>query len=256
MYRKYLFFDLDGTLTDSMPGITRSVRYALERLGIEVPDLQSLVRFVGPPLKESFMTFYGMTAAEAERAIALTREYFVPKGMFENELYTGVPELLDATRHAGCVNVMATSKPEPFARQIAAHFGIDTRFELISGSSLDGSRTTKAEVIGHALRTLGITPEEAVMIGDRRHDIEGGRRNGPHGDRCPLGLRPRGRAGSSPAGRHRRRYRRPAPPAARRTSLLTRAARPNGPRPTGGRSGGSARNARREVLFRTRACNP
>lgn len=73
----------------------------------------------------------------------------------------------------GCVNVMATSKPEPFARQIAAHFGIDTRFELISGSSLDGSRTTKAEVIGHALRTLGITPEEAVMIGDRRHDIEG-----------------------------------------------------------------------------------
>lgn len=174
MYRKYLFFDLDGTLTDSMPGITRSVRYALERLGIEVPDLQSLVRFVGPPLKESFMTFYGMTAAEAERAIALTREYFVPKGMFENELYAGVPELLDATRRAGCVNVMATSKPEPFARQIAAHFGIDTRFELISGSSLDGSRTTKAEVIGHALRTLGITPEEAVMIGDRRHDIEGG----------------------------------------------------------------------------------
>ena len=154
MYRKYLFFDLDGTLTDSMPGITRSVRYALERLGIEVPDLQSLVRFVGPPLKESFMTFYGMTAAEAERAIALTREYFVPKGMFENELYAGVPELLDATRRAGCVNVMATSKPEPFARQIAAHFGIDTRFELISGSSLDGSRTTKAEVIGHALRTL------------------------------------------------------------------------------------------------------
>lgn len=173
MYRKYPFFDLDGTLTDSMPGITRSVRYALERLGIEVPDLQSLVRFVGPPLKESFMTFYGMTAAEAERAIALTREYFVPKGMFENELYAGVPELLDATRRAGCVNVMATSKPEPFARQIAAHFGIDTRFELISGSSLDGSRTTKAEVIGHALRTLGITPEEAVMIGDRRHDIEG-----------------------------------------------------------------------------------
>ena len=79
MYRKYLFFDLDGTLTDSMPGITRSVRYALERLGIEVPDLQSLVRFVGPPLKESFMTFYGMTAAEAERAIALTREYCVPR---------------------------------------------------------------------------------------------------------------------------------------------------------------------------------
>lgn len=173
MYRKYLFFDLDGTLTDSMPGITRSVRYALERLGIEVPDLQSLVRFVGPPLKESFMTFYGMTTTEAERAIALTREYFVPKGMFENELYAGVPELLDATRRAGCVNVMATSKPEPFARQIAAHFGIDTRFELISGSTLDGSRTTKAEVIGHALRTLGITPGEAVMIGDRHHDIEG-----------------------------------------------------------------------------------
>lgn len=211
MYRKYLFFDLDGTLTDSMPGITRSVRYALERLGIEVPDLQSLVRFVGPPLKESFMTFYGMTAAEAERAIALTREYFVPKGMFENELYAGVPELLDATRRAGCVNVMATSKPEPFARQIAAHFGIDTRFELISGSSLDGSRTTKAEVIGHALRTLGITPEEAVMIGDRRHDIEGAAATGPvrqgagaadphamHAGKCFSGPEPAIRKGYNP----------------------------------------------------------
>lgn len=211
MYRKYLFFDLDGTLTDSMPGITRSVRYALERLGIEVPDLQSLVRFVGPPLKESFMTFYGMTAAEAERAIALTREYFVPKGMFENELYAGVPELLDATRRTGCVNVMATSKPEPFARQIAAHFGIDTRFELISGSSLDGSRTTKAEVIGHALRTLGITPEEAVMIGDRRHDIEGAAATGPvrqgagaadphamHAGKCFSGPEPAIRKGYNP----------------------------------------------------------
>lgn len=173
MYRKYLFFDLDGTLTDSMPGITRSVQYALEHLGIEIHDLCSLARFVGPPLKESFMTFYGMSEAEAGRAIALSREYFVPKGMFENELYAGVPELLEATRRAGCVNVMATSKPEPFARQIAAHFGIEGLFRLISGSTLDGSRTTKAEVIGHALGVLGIAPGEAVMIGDRRHDIEG-----------------------------------------------------------------------------------
>lgn len=173
MLRKYLFFDLDGTLTDPMEGITRSVEYALRHFGIEVADRRELCPFIGPPLADSFRERYGMNEAKTAAAIAKMREYFAPKGIFENELYPGIPELLADTAAAGCVNVMATSKPEPFARRIAEHFDIARHFRLIAGSDLDGSRTSKAEVISHALAQLRIAPEEAVMIGDRRYDIEG-----------------------------------------------------------------------------------
>ena len=178
MYRKYLFFDLDGTLTDPMQGITRSVRYALRYFGIEVADLRELTPFIGPPLADSFKERYGMTDAEAETAVAKYREYYAPKGIFENEVYPGIPSLLADTAAAGCVNVMATSKPTPFARQIAAHFGLEPYFRLISGSTLDGRRTTKADVIRHALGELEIAPREAVMIGDRRYDVEGAAETG------------------------------------------------------------------------------
>ena len=124
MLRKYLFFDLDGTLTDPMEGITRSVEYALRHFGIEVADRRELCPFIGPPLADSFRERYGMNEAETAAAIAKMREYFAPKGIFENELYPGIPELLADTAAAGCVNVMATSKPEPFARRIAEHFDI------------------------------------------------------------------------------------------------------------------------------------
>lgn len=173
MLRKYLFFDLDGTLSDPMLGITRSVQYALRHFGIEVSNLHKLCPFIGPPLAESFRDRYGMNEAETAEAIARMREYFAPKGIFENELYAGIPELLADTAAAGCVNVMATSKPETFARRIAEHFDIARHFRLIAGSELDGRRTTKVEVIRHALAQLGIRPDEAVMIGDRRYDIEG-----------------------------------------------------------------------------------
>lgn len=171
--QKHLFFDLDGTLTDSMPGIVHAVQYALRHFGIEPPADEALRCFVGPPMRESFMEFYGMSVAEAERAVAVSREYFIPKGMFENELYEGIAELLAATGAAGYTHIIATSKPQPFAERIIAHFGLTDRFRLICGSLLDGSRTTKSQVIGHALRTLGITPDAAIMIGDRRYDIEG-----------------------------------------------------------------------------------
>lgn len=171
---KYLFFDLDGTLTDPMPGITRSVQYALRHFGIEVADLRALCPFIGPPLRDSFREFYGMSDAEAEIAVAKYREYYAPKGIFENTLYNGVPELLADLQGAGAMLVMATSKPTHFAEQIARHFGFDGYFALISGSTPDGSRETKADVIRHALATLGIVdPRQAVMIGDRRYDVEG-----------------------------------------------------------------------------------
>lgn len=178
MYRKYLFFDLDGTLTDPMQGITRSVQYALRHFGIDEPDLRKLCPFIGPPLADSFRERYDMSPADAETAVAKYREYYAPKGIFENEVYPGIPELLAATAAAGCVNVMATSKPTPFAEQIAAHFDFAQYFTLISGSTFDGTRTTKADVIRHALDTLGIAPQEAVMIGDRRYDIEGAAETG------------------------------------------------------------------------------
>lgn len=171
---RYLLFDLDGTLTDPMLGITRSVQYALHRFGIEVDDLRTLCRFIGPPLKESFRDFYGMDDEQATRAVALTREYFAPRGIFENRLYEGIPELLTELQAAGCMLAMATSKPEPFARQIAEHFHLADRFALIGGATMDGTRTAKRDVVRHVLGALGVeNPTAAVMIGDRRYDIEG-----------------------------------------------------------------------------------
>lgn len=171
---KYLFFDLDGTLTDPMTGITRSAQYALHRLGIDVADLRELCPFIGPPLKDSFRDLYGLSDSDADRAVAFFREYFTPKGIFENKLYPGIPELLAELQQSGAVLVMATSKPTPFARRIAEYFGFAGRFDFISGSTLDGSRPTKSDVIRHALETLRIEdPKSAVMIGDRRFDIEG-----------------------------------------------------------------------------------
>ncbi len=171
---RYLLFDLDGTLTDPMLGITRSVQYALHRFGIEVDDLHTLCRFIGPPLKESFRDFYGMDDEQAAQAVAYTREYFAPRGIFENSLYEGIPELLTELQGAGGVLAMATSKPEPFARQIAEHFHLADRFTLIGGATMDGTRTAKRDVVRYVLDTPGVEePSAAVMIGDRRYDIEG-----------------------------------------------------------------------------------
>ena len=171
---RYLLFDLDGTLTDPMLGITRSVQYALRRFGIEVDDLRTLCRFIGPPLKESFRDFYGMDDEQDARAVALTREYFAQRGIFENRLYEGIPELLTELQAAGCMLAMATSKPEPFARQIAEHFHLADRFTLIGGATMDGTRTAKRDVVRYVLGALDVEdPTAAVMIGDRRYDIEG-----------------------------------------------------------------------------------
>lgn len=171
---KYLFFDLDGTLTDPMQGITRAVQYALRNFGIEADDLTALCPFIGPPLRNSFREFYDMSDADAEVAVAKYREYYAPKGIFENTVYEGIPALLADLHAHGATLAIATSKPTHFAERIARHFGFADDFTLISGSMPDGSRDAKADVIRHALATLGIADRrQAVMIGDRRHDIEG-----------------------------------------------------------------------------------
>ena len=173
--KQYLLFDLDGTLTDPMVGITSSVQYALEKFGIRVRYLKELIPFIGPPLAESFQKFYGFSKEDAERAIQYYREYYAPKGIFENEVYEGIPEMLAHLTEAGFTLLIATSKPTVFAKKVLKHFGMEDYFSFVGGSELDGSRTKKAEVISYILKTCGIRAKEAIMIGDRSHDIEGGK---------------------------------------------------------------------------------
>ncbi|HEM5052517.1 HAD family hydrolase [Streptococcus suis] len=174
MYQTILF-DLDGTLTDSGQGILNSVAYALEKMGIEEPDTANLNRFIGPPLYESFSRFYQLSPEDTQSAVDAFRVYFKEKGMFENQLYPGIISLLEELRTAGKTLVIATSKPEIFAKQILEHFGIAHYFDVIAGASLDSSRISKADVIGYAINQLEAFPKHAVMIGDREHDIEGAR---------------------------------------------------------------------------------
>jgi phosphoglycolate phosphatase len=174
----WLLFDLDGTLTDPFEGITRSVEYALNAFGIEVEDRRTLAPFIGPPLVESLTERYGFTMEDAVAAVAKYREYFAVKGLYENELFEGIPELLNDCRKAGYKISMATSKPTHYAKIIAEHFDIARYFDAIHGSSLDGSRITKSSVVAEAVREEGLNPERALMIGDRRHDVEGAREHG------------------------------------------------------------------------------
>lgn len=174
-----ILFDLDGTLTDAAPGITNSVKYALSKFGIDETDDNKLRKFLGPPLISSFMEFYGFSKEKAQKAVEYYREYFVPHGIFENEVYSGIPKLLQKLKADGKTLIIATSKPETFAVQIAEHFEIDSYFDLIAGSNLDNTRSKKAQVIEYALETLGIFDRaHAVMIGDREHDIKGAKKTG------------------------------------------------------------------------------
>ena len=182
MHRKldydWLLFDLDGTLTDPFEGITRSVEYALNAFGIEVEDRRVLAPFIGPPLVESLTERYGFTMEDAVAAVAKYREYFAVKGLYEHELFEGIPELLSDCRKAGYKISMATSKPTHYARIIAEHFDIARYFDAIHGSSLDGTRITKSSVVAEAVAEEHLDPTRALMIGDRRHDVEGAREHG------------------------------------------------------------------------------
>lgn len=182
MHRKldydWLLFDLDGTLTDPFEGITRSVEYALNAFGIEVEDRRVLAPFIGPPLVESLTERYGFTMEDAVAAVAKYREYFAVKGLYENELFEGIPELLNDCRKAGYKISMATSKPTHYAKIIAEHFDIARYFDAIHGSSLDGTRITKSSVVAEVVAEEHLDPARALMIGDRRHDVEGAREHG------------------------------------------------------------------------------
>lgn len=174
MRKKYIFFDLDGTLTNPKEGITKSVQYALKSFGIEEEDLDKLEPYIGPPLYVGFMENHGFKQEDAENAVWKYREYFEKQGIWENERYDGILELLKELKEQGKTLVMATSKPENFAKMIAEHFGMKPYFTVIAGSIYEGGRTNKAEVIQYALELAGITDlNDVVMVGDRKHDIEG-----------------------------------------------------------------------------------
>ncbi len=175
--KKYLLFDLDGTLTDPKIGICTCVQYALASLGIEEPDLDKLEPFIGPPLKSSFMEFYQLDEARAEAAIGKYRERFQDKGIFENSPYEGIHRMLRNLKAKGMVLAVASSKPTVFVKQILEHYKMDKYFTVVMGSELDGRRGSKEEVVHAALRALfGNKPIErdaVYMIGDRRFDVEG-----------------------------------------------------------------------------------
>ncbi|GET24299.1 HAD family hydrolase [Prolixibacter sp. NT017] len=168
-----ILFDLDGTLTDPKEGIFNSILYALREMNIEAPKEETLLSFIGPPLHDSFKHHFSLTDEEADEAVELYRVYFPEKGMYENELYEGIPELLSSVKAAGKKIYLATSKPKVYATEILRHFGLLPFFDGISGPELDGTRNHKAEVIEFLIQVYGIVPEESIMIGDRLHDMKG-----------------------------------------------------------------------------------
>jgi phosphoglycolate phosphatase len=178
MHYKTILFDLDGTITDSGEGIINSVSYALKKMNLPITDKKKLYSFIGPPLNDSFRTFYQLDESSVEQAVNYYRENYQLKGMYENHIYAGIVELLTTLKNAGCHMYIATSKPEVYAKQILDHFDLSGYFTGIYGASLDSKRSKKSDVIRYALTSANIVElKEVVMIGDRSHDILGAKEN-------------------------------------------------------------------------------
>src|SRR5690554_4428796 len=173
MRYRNIIFDLDGTIIDSEDGITKSVQYALQKFNIIVKDLKELVSFIGPPLKESFMDLYGFSEPQALQAIKYYMEYYAQYGVFDNTLYPGIEELLKKLHSEGRLLYIATTKPTIYAEEILDKYGFGNLFCYICGANLDGTLTDKTEIIKTVLDRDGISRENTVMIGDRKHDIIG-----------------------------------------------------------------------------------
>lgn len=178
MNYKTAIFDLDGTITDSGPGIMNAIRYAVKKRGLPDVSEEVLRSFIGPPLKEQFRSVFGLSDDEGTIMVATYREYYGEKGIFENRVYDGVPEVFQKLQEAGVRILMATSKPEKYAKQIAEHFGFAKYFDFIGGACMDGRRTDKHDVIEYVIDSCKVCRENTVMIGDRRHDMIGASKAG------------------------------------------------------------------------------
>ena len=177
---KAIFFDLDGTLTESGEEITKSVQYALEKLGKPEEDLDKLRVFIGPPLMEQFMKYADVDETEARRAVEYYRERYAVKGIFENRPYDGVENLLRELKGRGYILAVASSKPEYYVTKILDYFNLSSYFEVVVGSEMNGARTSKTEVIEEALKRLNMSDrrKEVLMVGDKEHDVLGARAAG------------------------------------------------------------------------------
>jgi phosphoglycolate phosphatase len=174
-----VLLDLDGTLTDSEEGIIRCMRHALEQMQRPVPDDAALRRLIGPPTQVTFGLLLGSDdRALIEQAVLLYRERFATIGIFENRLYPGITDMLDALRDLGCRMLLATSKPHVYAQRIVEHFGLDRWLSGVYGAELDGTRADKAELIRHLLEREKLDAARCLMVGDRKHDVLGARANG------------------------------------------------------------------------------
>ncbi len=176
----HIFFDLDGTLTDPAQGITNSFIHALKFYGLPIPSYEELCKLIGPPLPHSFESTFGFDHDKAMEAVAKYREYFASRGLFENKVYEGIPELLQTLKNHGLHLAVATSKPEEYSVKILEHFKLSQYFDYICGSLMDESRSKKSEVIAYALECCGLgegDKDKVLMVGDRFHDIEGARAN-------------------------------------------------------------------------------
>jgi len=196
---EYILFDLDGTLTDPKLGITSSVQYALRALGIEEPSLDKLEVFIGPPLTDSFREFYGLDEEQMTTAVDKYRERFATQGIFENEIYPGIPQMLADLKAKGKKLAIASSKPTLFVEQILEHFEIRKYFDDVVGSNMDGTRGRKEEVVEEALHRMlpaGMTPakkrDAVAMVGDRKFDIEGAAAHGITSVGVSFGYAPEG----------------------------------------------------------------
>ena len=178
MYQNILF-DLDGTVMDSAPSISRSIRYAMDRMGLCLPEDLDMKVFFGPPLKVSFRNVCHFSETDADRAVAYYREYYGDQGLFECSVYPGVADLLRRLNAEGRTVALATAKPEVFSRRILDHFGLTAFFSFIGGASLDASRPDKNAVVAHTLANLNdASCENTVMVGDRDHDVRGAAHSG------------------------------------------------------------------------------
>ena len=177
--KKFIFFDLDGTLTEPGIGITNSVMHALKYYNIEVVSRESLYPFIGPPLVDSFMKYFGFSREQGIEAVDHYREYYRDKGVFEASVYDGIPELLDALKKAGKTLIVASSKPEEFVIQVLQKFDLYKYFDCVAGATMDTGRVKKDDVIAYAMEKFSVTdPTDAVMIGDREFDVFGGKKFG------------------------------------------------------------------------------
>lgn len=174
---EYVLFDLDGTLTDSAPGILNSIEYAINKMGFEKESRENLSRFLGPPLTEAFSEYFNLNLEDAYKMVECYREYYRDKGIFENNLYDGIKDLLNniSSKKIG----LATSKPEHFAIQILKHFDLFKYFDVVCGSPVKETKCSKGDIIKRALEELNADDKsKVVMVGDRKYDATGSKEAG------------------------------------------------------------------------------